>query len=122
MAERVVRETTTRDTVEDNTVADRDHGQNVVARLIWFVAGIVLTLLAFRLIFSLLGANRSNGIADFVYDASQPFVSPFFGLFDYNSERIGESSVFEVYTAVAMLAYAAIAWGLAYLATINRRA
>lgn len=121
MAEQVVRETTTRETAADDRAVDHGHGQNVLARLIWFIAGIILTLLAFRLIFSLLGANRSNGIADFVYDVSRPLVSPFFGLFDYNAERVGESSVFEVYTAVAMLAYAAIAWGLAYLVTINRR-
>ncbi|MBA3757996.1 YggT family protein [Candidatus Saccharibacteria bacterium] len=122
MAERIIRETTTRDTTADDTVVERDHNQNVLARLIWFIAGVILTLLAFRLIFSLLGANRSNGIADFVYDVSGPLVSPFFGLFDYNAERVGDSSVFEVYTAVAMLVYTAIAWGLAYLATINRRA
>lgn len=121
MAEKVVRETVTTDDRKDEAVEERDHKQNVAGRVVWFVAGVILALLAFRLLFSLLGANRSNGIADFVYDVSQPFVAPFFGLFDYNSGRIGESSEFELYTVVAMLFYAALAWGVAYLVTINRR-
>lgn len=114
--------------VEEKTVVDRDkvvvaddnHGVNVVSRAIWLVAGVILLLLAFRFLLSLLGANTTNGFANFIYDTSNPFVSPFFGLFNYNNIVYGVSR-FEVYTLVAMLVYAAIAWVLASAANLGRR-
>lgn len=114
--------------VEERTVADRDkvvvaddnHGANVVSRAIWLVAGVILLLLAFRFLLSLLGANTTNSFANFIYETSNPFVSPFFGLFNYNNIDYGIAR-FEIYTLVAMLVYAAIAWVLASAANLGRR-
>jgi uncharacterized protein YggT (Ycf19 family) len=103
------------DTVQDPQTV---HKQNVAARVIWFIAGVILTLLAFRFLLSLLGANESNGFADFIYTTSRPFVEPFFGLFNYDFEA-GKAS-FEASTLVAMAVYAVIAMGLARLVTITR--
>ena len=94
------------------------HKQNVAVRVIWFIAGVLLTLLAFRFVLSLLGANESNGFANFIYTVSHPFVAPFFGLFNYDFQA-GRSS-FELSTLVAMAVYAIVAAGLARLATITR--
>jgi len=94
------------------------HRQNVASRIIWFIAGVILTLLAFRFVFVLLGANADNAFADFIYDASRPFVQPFFGLFDYTFE--GGRARIEAATLVAMAVYAIIAAGLARLVTITR--
>lgn len=88
------------------------------ARIIWFIAGIIITLLALRFVFVLLGANRGNGLVNFVYTASHPFAAPFFGIFSYNT-TYGVSR-FEVSTLVAIVIYALIAWGLARLVTIRR--
>lgn len=114
------------DTVETREVVrDRDpdleaaHNQNVAARVVWFIAGIIIALLALRFILSLLGANRSNAFANFIYDTSHPFVAPFFGLFSYDNINYGVSR-FEVYTLIAIVVYALIAYGLARLLTINR--
>jgi hypothetical protein len=104
--DRVIRD----DTGQDDVRAVDEHPQNVATRVVWLVAGIILALLAFRFVFSLLGANPSNGIANFVYSTSHPFVAPFFGLFKYNNLNYGVSR-FEVYTLVAMAVYAVIAWG-----------
>jgi hypothetical protein len=93
---------------------------NILSQLIWFVAGVILLLLGFRFVLSLLGANTSNGFAQFIYNASHPFAAPFFGLFHYNNIQYGVSR-FEVYTLVAMAVYAAVAWILASLANIGRR-
>jgi hypothetical protein len=68
----------------------------------------------------LLGANTTNGFAQFIYNTSHPFAAPFFGLFHYNNINYGVSR-FEVYTLVAMAVYAAVAWILAYLGNIGRR-
>jgi len=91
-----------------------------VARVIWFVAGVLLILLAFRFILALLGANPNNSFANFIFDTSHPFVSPFFNLFSYDEITTGASRI-EIFTLFAMAIYAAIAWGLAYLSTIGRR-
>lgn len=95
------------------------YAQRVVTNLIWFVAGVILVLLAFRFVFSLLGANTSNGFANFIYTTSHPFVAPFFSLFSYNYSY--GISHFEIYTLIAMLVYLVVAWGLTALVNIDRR-
>jgi hypothetical protein len=121
-----VRETTTRsgDTLQkttqvSNPQAKNEHQQNVAERVVWFVAGILLVLLGFRFLLSLLGANTTNSFANFIYSASHPFVSPFFSLFSYKNLAYGVSH-FEIYTLVAMLFYAVVAWGIAKLVTLDR--
>ena len=107
--------------VKDPAVEEVHQGRNVISQVIWFVAGLILILLAFRFILSMLGANPSNSFANFIYNVSHPFVAPFFGLFSYNNYQLGVSR-FEIYTLFAMLVYAAVAWGLSALVNIGRRA
>jgi hypothetical protein len=120
-----VRETTTRsgNTLQKTTEVrepgvNAEYRQSVAERIIWYITGVLLVLLAFRFVLSLLGANRGNGFADFIYSASQPFVSPFFSLFSYNYDY--GVARFELYTLVAMAVYAVVAYGLARLVTLNR--
>jgi hypothetical protein len=120
MAERVVRETVVRDDAAPSVTPVDEHPQNVATRVIWYIAGVILVLLAFRFVLSLLGANTTNGFANFIYSVSHPFVAPFFSLFSYNNYQYGVSR-FEIYTLVAMAVYAVIAWGLTALVDISRR-
>lgn len=90
----------------------------IVDRIVWFVIGVILVLLAFRFLLALFGANPANGFADFIYSASHPFVAPFFGLFNYNY-NYGISS-FEIYTLVAMLVYIVVGWLISMLLNIGR--
>ena len=106
-------------TKEVREVSDaRPSGTTIAERIIWWVAGVLLILLAFRFVLALLGANPNNGFANFIYSTSHPFVTPFFSLFGYNL-HYGVSR-FETYTLVAMAVYAVVAWGLARLVTLNR--
>lgn len=93
-------------------------GSTMASRIIWFIAGVLLVLLAFRFVLALLGANPNNAFADFIYTVSHPFVAPFFSLFGYNLQY--GVSRFETYTLVAMAVYALIAYGLAKLVTLGR--
>ena len=93
-------------------------GQSLAARIIWYIGGVLLVLLAFRFVLALLGANPNSGFANFIYSASHPFVAPFFNLFGYNL-HLGVSR-FETFTLVAMAVYAIVAYGLASLVTINK--
>lgn len=94
------------------------HAQTVISRSIWYVAGVLLVLLGLRFVFTLLGANPSNGFAKFIYSVSHPFVAPFFSLFGY-SIHYGVSH-FEIFTLVAMVIYGLVAYGLVKLVTITR--
>lgn len=127
MVEQEVRETTTQsDGVVQKTTevndpnADSNYHQTLAERIVWFIAGVIVVLLGFRLLLSLLGANTSNPFANFIYTASHPFVAPFFSLFSYNNIRYGVSR-FEVYTVVAIIFYIILAWGIVKLVTIARR-
>jgi hypothetical protein len=88
------------------------------ARVVWYVAGILLGILGIRFLLALLGANPANAFASFMYSISYPFVAPFFGLFSYNL-RYGVSH-FESYTLVAIAIYALIAYAIARLLTLSR--
>lgn len=106
-------ERVTRTEVRQTTVS----GPALAARIILFITGVLLILLAFRFVLALLGANPANAFARFIYDVSHPFVAPFFGLFGYRLQY--GVSRFEVYTLVAMAVYGILGWLLARLVTIG---
>lgn len=125
---REVRHTTVResnpDVVQEKEVTtsatDTREAGSLAARVISLISGIILALLGMRFILSLLGANRGNTFADFIYTASHPFVAPFFGLFNYQ-QQFG-SSHFEFETLIAMAFWAFIAWVAIQLFTLGNRA
>lgn len=88
-------------------------------RVVYYIVGVVSSLLAFRFMLSLLGANRGNGFADFIYSVSYPLVAPFFGLFGYTM-RYGISR-FEIETLVAIAVYFVVGYGIAKLFSLGRR-
>ncbi|MBX4190914.1 YggT family protein [Candidatus Saccharibacteria bacterium] len=110
--------------VEDRRVtpATGSYIQSVLSQIIWFVAGVITVLLAFRFVLTALAANPANGFVNFIYDVSHPLAAPFFGMFNYNDVYIrGTGSHFEVYTLLAMAVYLAAAWILSALVNIGRR-
>lgn len=123
---REVRETTVQsdDAVErthqvHDPQAAEDHKKDVASRIVWFIAGVILSLLALRFLFALLGANAANGFANFIYTVTYPLVAPFFGLFQYDLDS--GVARFETYTLVAMVIYLLVAYGISKLVTITRR-
>jgi len=92
-------------------------GSVVAQRVVWYIVGFIVALLALRLILQLLGANQGNAFVDFVYGISGIFAAPFFGMFSYTPTY--GVSYFEVSTLVAILIYSLIGWGIAKLFTLN---
>lgn len=88
------------------------------AGIIYAIFSVIMVLLAFRLLFTLLGANPANMIANFVYRISAPLVAPFFGLFT-RTPQLGIAG-FEFETLVAMLVYGLIAAVFARAASCRR--
>lgn len=118
-------------TTETTTVAPVQNGattETVVARqagvgtkvemIVYYLFGLLEALLALRFALSLLGANQSNGFAQFVYNLTYPFVAPFFGLFGYTFQY-GVARV-EVETLTAMAVYALVGYAIGRLLRIGR--
>ncbi len=91
----------------------------LVARIIYFIFGIIIALIALRFVLLLLGANQGSPFVDFIYGVSGLFVAPFYGIFN-NTPTFG-ASVLDVSSIVAILIYALICWGLVALVTLNTR-
>lgn len=105
---RVVKETQEVVRDDDEYESPSTYTVNTAARIVYAVATIIIALLAFRFVLALLGANKGNAFTDFIYITSQPFVAPFFGMFNYRT-NFGVSN-FEVETLFAIAAYAIISW------------
>ncbi len=90
-------------------------------RIVYYILGVVEVLLAFRLVFKLLGANPASGFVSGIYTLSNIFLSPFIGIFRTASTRgVETQSVLEPATLVAMIVYAVIGWGIVKLIEIMR--
>lgn len=97
----------TRQTVTKNTFGNNQFA----SRLFAILFGVVESLLAFRLIFKLLGANPENGFVSGIYSITKPVVSIFEGIFSSAStEGLETTSVLEPGTLIAMIIVALIAW------------
>ncbi len=105
---------------EVREVDHRTVGPSVfIARLVWFIFGVIIAFIALRFVLLLLAANQGNGFVDFVYGVSGFFVAPFYGIFG-NTPQLG-SSVLDVSSVVAMFVYVLVAWAIVSLATIGSR-
>lgn len=106
-------------TVQRQSVAKTTEvsGAVVAQRVIYYVGGVIIALLAVRMLLQLLGANQGNGFVDFVYALSGIFVMPFFGIF--GEPTFGQSH-FETSTLVAIVVYALLTVGVGKLMTVSR--
>ncbi|KKS26501.1 MAG: YGGT family protein [Parcubacteria group bacterium GW2011_GWA2_42_11] len=81
-------------------------------QIVWYIAGLLEVLLAFRFVLKLLAANPSAGFSSFIYGISYPFAAPFLSVF--RATKV-EGSIFEWTTLLAMFVYLLIAWGIVKL-------
>lgn len=115
----VHRETTEPKNTNSNTAVTTDSkvpGNVLAKRIVHYVGGFIITLLALRFILALFGAAEGNAFVDLVYSLSDVFVWPFYGIF---GEPTRGSSEFETSTLVAIAVYALVTVGIAKLFTIN---
>ena len=69
-------------------------------KVIWYILGLVETLLIFRIVLKLLGANPSAGFASLIYAITEPLAAPFSGIL--GTSTTGNSS-FEWSTIIAVI-------------------
>lgn len=109
--------------VEREEVAPRQPHNRAVfkaAEIVWFIVGLVTTILLVRFVLALLGANLQNAFASFMYSLSEPFVAPFRGLLQISQFQAGVSR-FEIETLLAAFIYLLIGWGVVKAIELARR-
>jgi hypothetical protein len=101
---------------ETNPVAS---GMVFLARIIYFIFGVIIAFLILRMALLLLGANQANSFVSAVYGISGIFTAPFYGIFN-NTPVLG-ASVFDISSLVAIVVYALISWALGALVSLGLR-
>jgi hypothetical protein len=100
------------------TTATKVDAGVVARRVVYYLAGIIIALLALRIVLLLLAANQGSAFVDFVYALSGFFAIPFYGMFNY--EPSYGQSVFEISSLVAIAVYGLVAMGIAKLFTLTK--
>jgi len=102
-----------------NRVYVFNKNNNKITKLVYYVLGVLETLLVFRLIFKFLGANPGSTFVSMIYKISGFFLAPFIGIFrSAVSNGIETKSVLEPTTIIAIIVYALIAYGIVRLIEI----
>jgi hypothetical protein len=86
-------------------------------QVVWYLVGILETLLMFRFLLKLFSANAAAGFTNFIYTVTQALISPFSTVFHIS--RL-EGNVFEWTTLLAMFVYGLIAWGVVQLLLMGK--
>lgn len=74
-------------------------------RVIVLLFGILTVLLLLRILLLLLGANAGNGLVDFIYGVTEPFVAPFRGIFSFDQVTPNGTNVLDVGAVVALIGW-----------------
>ncbi len=96
-----------REVVVDDVATARLVWADKLNQAVWLIIGIIVALIALRVILRLLAANPDAGFTSFVYNATAPFLAPFFGVVGSPSAN---GSVFEVPSLIAIAVYLLIGW------------
>lgn len=107
--------------MEESNIKKEDQGNLQVRKIIYYILGFLEVLFAFRLVFKVLGANPQSTFVSIIYSVTNIFIAPFNGIFRKAvTEGIETQSVLEPTLIIAMLVYAALAWGIVKLIEIIR--
>jgi hypothetical protein len=94
----------------------------IARRIVGLLFGILIGLMAIRIILLALGANEGNVIVDAVYGFTEPFVAPFRGVFSIDTVRPVGRSVFDIGALVAIVGWSLIALVILAILRIPDRA
>ena len=76
-----------------------------VRRVVVLLFGILTALLLLRIVLLLLGANAGNGLVDFIYGVTEPFVAPFRGIFSFDQVTPNGTNVLDFGALVALVGW-----------------
>ncbi len=84
----------------------------VLARVVYYVFGVIEVIIAARFVLMLFGANPNAGFVSFIYSLSGLFMAPFNTVF---KTQTAGGATFEWSALVAMAVYALVGWGIVKL-------
>jgi len=90
----------------------------LIRRIISYIGGAIIVILAMRFMLLLLGASRNSGFVDFIYSLSGIFVAPFNGIF---TRPTYGTSTFDSATIVAIIVFAIITFAINRLISLGDR-
>jgi YggT family protein len=76
----------------------------LISRIIYFIGGIIVTVLGLRFLFELLGIGANVPFVGFIYNFSEPFVAPFYRIFNFTPTY--GAFKFDFSTLLAIVIYA----------------
>ncbi len=97
----------------------------MISRIIYAIGGFIEALVGLRFVLRLLGANPDNGLVQWVYSWSTPFVRPFAGIFGRDATVVhgvgtATTSVFDWTALIALIVIGLVMGVLGTL--VNNRA
>ena len=91
------------------TVARSPGSLAYARRIVALLFGILIIVIGLRFVLLALAANAGNGLVDFIYNVSEPFVAVFRGVFSFEHfSPVGRSEI-DVAALVAIVGYALLA-------------
>ena len=102
-----------RQRVVEDQGAERANMISRVNQLIWLIFGVVIGLIAIRVVLRLIVANPGATFAEFIYNITNVFLAPFFGLTSTPTTTTGVA--FEISSVIAIVVYALVAWVITLL-------
>ena len=97
-----------------NPAASRAANMGWVNSVVWFIAGLIIVVLAIRFVLAMAGADPGTGFVNLIYGLSAPFRAPFAGIFGqpFTYDGAAVTARLEFEDLVAMVVYALVAWGI----------
>lgn len=97
-----------------NPTAERAANMGWVNSLVWFLAGLIIVVLAIRFVLAMAGADPGTAFVSLIYGLSAPFRAPFAGIFGqpFTYDGAAVTARLEFEDLVAMVVYALLAWGI----------
>jgi hypothetical protein len=103
----------TGEVIEQTTVSPS--GGEMARRIVTLIFGIIQTLIVLRIVLLLLNAREGNDIVQFILNASQPFVTPFIGIFNVDALK-SSGSILDIAAVAALVGWtileAIVIWGV----------
>jgi len=123
MAEQVRETITTEEHVQSPAVArtsNRDAtNYQTIEYLVYFMFGILETLLIFRFVLKLMGASSESAFVSFIYAITGILILPFENIFSrWFTKGVETTSVIEPATLIAIIVYGILAIGIVKLIRI----
>lgn len=106
------------------TENSRPDPPQLLSKIVYTIFSILLAVLTLRFVFVLFGANPSNGLVNFFYTLTEPFVSPFRNIFSSGEGRLASETGgrFELETLLAIIFLILLGWVITVIIrTFDRR-